>query len=121
MALLVSDKTILYRPVGPAELELVRQSGWRRFPPRLPHQPIFYPVLDLEYATEIARDWNAKESGEGHVLRFAVHTSFLVSFVLATAGGKTRREYWIPAESLEEFNDHIDGEIVLVASYRKDA
>jgi ADP-ribosylglycohydrolase len=36
----------LYRPVGPKELGLIRASGWRAFPPRLPEQPIFYPVLE---------------------------------------------------------------------------
>ncbi len=125
--------TTLYRPVGPEELALVAASGWRRFPPRLPHQPIFYPVLDYEYAVEIARDWNTKESGEGHVLRFEVSLALMsdpgvpermahlekasrldpqsrqVRFVLATAGGRTRREYWIPAESLDELNDRIMG------------
>jgi hypothetical protein len=36
----------LYRPVGQAELELIEASGWRAFPPRLAHQPIFYPVAN---------------------------------------------------------------------------
>ncbi|MDJ0699325.1 MAG: hypothetical protein QNJ07_05670 [Woeseiaceae bacterium] len=43
----MSTKT-LYRPVGPAELDLIRDSGWQEFPPRLPEQPIFYPVLNLD-------------------------------------------------------------------------
>ena len=51
---------ILYRPVGTKELELIRESGWTRYPPRLPEQPIFYPVLEEEYARQIARDWNAR-------------------------------------------------------------
>jgi len=46
----------LYRPVGPKELALIEESGWREFPLRLPEQPIFYPVLNEEYATQIARD-----------------------------------------------------------------
>jgi hypothetical protein len=49
---------VLYRPTGPKELELVRQSGWRRWPARLPDQPIFYPVTNEAYAIQIARDWN---------------------------------------------------------------
>ena len=40
------ETTILYRPVGPKELELIVASGYREFPPRLPEQPIFYPVLN---------------------------------------------------------------------------
>src|SRR5687767_7487785 len=50
------DVVTLWRPVGPKELELIRQSGMRAFPPRLPGQPIFYPVLSEEYARKIARD-----------------------------------------------------------------
>jgi hypothetical protein len=52
------DFVILWRPVGPAELELIRNAAMRAFPPRLPEQPIFYPVLSEEYAIKIARDWN---------------------------------------------------------------
>ena len=40
----------LFRPTGQAERDLVEASGWRAFPPRLPEQPIFYPVLTEEYA-----------------------------------------------------------------------
>lgn len=46
----------LYRPTGLRELELVRDLGWRRWPPRLVDQPVFYPVLTSEYARKIARD-----------------------------------------------------------------
>ena len=49
----------LFRPVGPAELELIKASGWKAFPPRLPDQPIFYPVTNHAYATQIARDYSA--------------------------------------------------------------
>jgi len=50
----------LYRPVGPKELAPIEASGWKEFPPRLPGQPIFYPVTNEEYATQIARDWNVR-------------------------------------------------------------
>ena len=112
------DKTkTLYRPVGRRELELIRDSGWTRFPPRLPEQPIFYPVENLEYATQIARDWNVASSGEGHVVRFAVAAAFLNDYPLQQVGGRTHREHWIPAEDLDAFNDAIVGEIELIASY----
>ena len=55
---------VLYRPVGTAELRLIEESGWREYPPRLPEQPIFYPVLEEGYAAEIASRWNAK-TGDG--------------------------------------------------------
>src|SRR5215510_6595314 len=54
--------TTLFRPVGLNELSLIWDSGMREFPPRLPHQPIFYPVANRDYATQIARDWNTKDS-----------------------------------------------------------
>ena len=44
------SRTKLYRSVGPQELELIRQANFAAFPPRLPEQPIFYPVLNLEIA-----------------------------------------------------------------------
>lgn len=115
--------TTLYRPVGRAELELIAQFGWQRFPPRRPDQPIFYAILDEGYAIEIARDWDAQDEAsgfEGHVLRFEVESGFLDGFMLARAGGRTRREYWIPAEHLEAFNDHIRGEIAEIASFGKE-
>jgi hypothetical protein len=65
----VGDVLTLWRPVGPAELELIRSSGMRAFPPPLPDQPIFYPVLSEEYAAKIARDWNVPASGSGYVTR----------------------------------------------------
>ena len=99
--------TTLFRPVGPEELELIRQSGFRAFPPRLPEQPIFYPVLTEDYAVKIARDWNVRASGAGHVTRFEVRTSFLAGYGVQTAGGSAYREYWIPAEDLDAWRTHL--------------
>jgi len=78
-----TETTFLYRPVGPKELKLIAASGFQEFPARLPEQPIFYPVLNEEYARQIARDWNVKESGSGYVTRFAVRTSFLAKYPVA--------------------------------------
>lgn len=114
------ERTItLYRPVGPKELELVKKSKWKRFPPRLPDQPIFYPVMSEEYAIKIARDWNVPASGEGHVLEFEVLTSFIDQYETQDAGGKLHQEFWIPAEELEQFNDAIMGRIWKTKSYHK--
>jgi hypothetical protein len=107
----------LYRPVGPSELALIRESGWRRFPPRLPGQPIFYPVVQEAYAVRIARDWNVPESGAGYVTKLAVQVEYLERFDVQLAGGKEHAEYWIPAEGLDEFNDHIVGVIEVVAEF----
>jgi hypothetical protein len=97
----------LFRPVGEAELALVRESGWREFPPRLPEQPIFYPVLDEQYAAQIAREWNTRDGGIGYVLRFAVDGDYLARYQVQTVGSRVHREYWIPAEELAQFNEQI--------------
>ena len=54
----------------------------RAFPPRLPEQPIFYPVLSEEYAVKIARDWNVPASGSGYVTRFEVRRNFLENYTV---------------------------------------
>ena len=107
----------LFRPVGPAELDLIRDSGWKRFPPRLPEQPIFYPVLNQEYAAQIARDWNVKESGSGFVTRFEVDSNYLERFPKQVVGGSMHEELWVPAEELDEFNSKIVGAIKVVESF----
>ena len=107
------DSLTLFRPVGQQEFELIQNGENKAFPPRLPEQPFFYPVLNEEYAIQIARDWNAKynEPKCGYVTRFRVRKSFLDRFEVKTVGGVTHREYWIPAEELDEFNRNIVGEI----------
>jgi len=107
----------LLRPVSPEELELVRASDWRAWPPRLPGQPIFYPVLTEEYATKIARDWNVPRSGSGYVTRFQVRKAFLDNYEIHQAGGQTILEYWIPAEDLAQLNASIIGTIDVIAAY----
>ena len=117
----MDEATVLYRPVGQKELELIRESGHTEFPPRLPEQPIFYPVLTEEYATKIARDWNTKynSDGFGFVIRFRVRTAFLARYEVQTVGGSDHQEYWIPAEELTEFNQNIIGKIEVIAEYRR--
>jgi hypothetical protein len=109
---------VLYRPVGPKELALIEASGWREFPPRLPEQPIFYPVLNEAYATQIARDWNVKESGAGFVTRFEVDAHFASRYPVQTVGGAVYQELWVPAEDLDEFNRHLVGRIEVIAEFR---
>lgn len=113
----------LYRPVGSEELALIHASGDKAFPPRLPEQPIFYPVLNEEYATQIARDWNARHNHDrrGYVTRFAVRADYLAHYEVHTVGGSVHQEYWIPAEDLAEFNRNIVGEIETIAEFSGDA
>jgi hypothetical protein len=112
------ETVTLWRPTGSEELALVEASGWTAWPPRLPDQPIFYPVLNEEYATRIARDWNVKASGVGYVTRFKVDQDFLDRYEVQQVGGQTILEYWIPAQELADFNQHIIGRIEVVAEYR---
>jgi hypothetical protein len=111
------ETVVLWRPVGPQELDLIRRSGMRAFPPRLPEQPIFYPVLSEEYARKIARDWNVPASGKGYVTRFCVLKALLDKYQVQEAGGRSHLEYWIPAEELAAFNAAIIGEIEVIAEY----
>lgn len=111
------NTTTLYRPVGPEELKLIEESGWIAFPPRLPDQPIFYPVTNEPYAVQIARNWNVKASGSGYVTRFEVDARFLERYPVETVGGRQHTELWVPAEELEEFNRHIVGKIEVTQSF----
>lgn len=106
--------TILYRPTGPRELALVEASGYRRWPPRLEGQPFFYPVTNQRYAEEIAEKWNVRASGKGYVTRFEVDTDFLSRYPPQTVGAEHHVEHWVPAEELEDFNDHIVGLIEVI-------
>jgi hypothetical protein len=109
------DTTTLYRPTGEAELALVAESGFRRWPPRLPEQPIFYPVTNEEYAAQIARDWNAAADATGYVTEFDVDSDFLARYPTQVVGdSSTHVEYWVPAEDLDEFNSRIVGEIRVI-------
>lgn len=105
------ETAVLWRPVGRAELDLIADSNWTAFPPRLPEQPIFYPVLNREYAQQIARDWNFKREGEGYVTRFKVRRTFIERYPVQQVGGASILEYWIPAEDLPDFNHAIVGPI----------
>lgn len=111
------ETVTLYRPVGPKELELIRLSNWKRFPPRQPQQPIFYPVMNEEYAVQIARDWNVPASGSGFVTKFAVSKEYLKKFNVENVGGPIHNELWVPAEELNEFNDNIVGLIEVIRSF----
>jgi hypothetical protein len=115
------ETVTLWRPVGPKELKLIEKSGMRAFPPRLPEQPIFYPVLSEAYAVQIARDWNVPASGSGFVTRFEVLKDFLDRYRVEHAGSKAHLEYWIPAEDLPDFNKAIVGRIKVTAAFSNDA
>jgi hypothetical protein len=114
------DTITLYRPVGIKELDLIKESGWRAFPPRLEWQPIFYPVLNEAYAAQIARDWNTKDAASGYagfVTAFDVDRTYFQKFEKQTVGNSNHQELWIPAEELTMFNEHIAGQIRIIAAF----
>lgn len=103
--------TTLWRPTGPQELALIERADWRAWPPRLADQPIFYPVLNEDYAVKIARDWNVAASGSGFVTKFHIDTPYARTLPTQRAGGDDKLELWVEAERLDEFNGHLVGRI----------
>ena len=116
---MTKNTVTLYRPTGPKELALVEASDFMRWPPRLPEQPIFYPVTNEQYAKEIAQQWNIKDSGVGYVTRFEVKKSFMDNHDIQQVGAAHHTEWWIPAEELDALNDNIVGTIEVIGEYRK--
>jgi hypothetical protein len=115
-----SNIVTLYRPVGTKELELIAATGWTEFPPRLPEQPIFYPVTNEDYARQIARDWNTRYNDDkrGYVTKFAVWAEVANSYQRRVVGAREHEELWVPAEELKAFNAAIVGRIEMIAEYK---
>src|SRR5258706_1319365 len=115
---MTDDVVTLYRTISQKELEVVAASEYHRWTPRLPEQPIFYPVANEEYAREISSQWNIPAGGVGFVTKFEVKKSFIKRYQIHKVGGKNHTEWWIPAEDLEELNKNIVGLIQIVGEYR---
>lgn len=73
--------------------------------------------MNEEYAVQIARDWNVPASGSGYVTKFDVLTDYVSQYEVQNVGGVIHDEFWVPAESLEEFNDNIVGKIVVTQQF----
>lgn len=114
-------KTVtLYRPVGQQELDLILGSAGKAFPPRLSWQPIFYPVLNLEYASSIASEWNINDDANGnvgYVTQFEIPEEYFNKFEVQNVGARHHNEIWVPAEQLEEFNSKIVNGIRVVKAF----
>ena len=113
----------LYRPVGVTELELIAASKWSAYPPRLEHQPIFYPVLNFAYAEAIARNWNTKDEASGFagfVTEFDIDDDYVARFEIQIVGSREDQELWVPSENLAEFNSMIRGSISVTGHYYGD-
>lgn len=116
-------KTTLYRPIGLKELQLIIDLDFKAFPPRLEWQPIFYPVLNQEYAEQIAEKWNTKDEFSGYcgiVTKFDLPTDYLQKYEVHNVGGFIHNELWIPSEELNEFNSKIVGQIEIVKVFKGD-
>ena len=84
---------MLYRPVGLTKLKLIAQNDFKAFLPRLPEQPIFYPVLNFEYTEQIARGWNTKRPPyAGFVTRFEVDDEYVQTFEVQVVGNRMHQE-----------------------------
>lgn len=112
---------VLYRPTGLREMELVLEADRKGWPPRLPDQPIFYPVTVCRYAREIAEQWNRNDDFSGHVgfvTTFSVDRNYASRYPEQIVGtNQVHRELWVPAEELDEFNRHITGTIEVMEAY----
>jgi len=100
----------LFRPTGPNELQRIIDSGMKYFPPRLAWQPIFYPVLNIQYAIDIAEGWNMRDpegDDAGFVTAFEIPDVYFKTFEVQTVGLSHHQELWVPAEQLDEFNSQI--------------
>lgn len=94
------------------------------FPPRLPHQPIFYHVLTESYAVEIACDWNTRDAASGfvgYVTRFQIDMELALRYPVQTVGAGRHQELWVRAAELAEFNRHLLGPIEVIATFRATA
>jgi O-acetyl-ADP-ribose deacetylase (regulator of RNase III) len=110
----------LYRPVGQNELNLIKDSGYKSFPPRLSWQPIFYPVLDYDYACSIASEWNTKDDANGnvgYVTKFEIPEDYFNLFEVENVDARNHNEFWVPSEELTVFNSQIVGEIKVVKAF----
>ena len=95
----------------------MKESGFKKWPPRLPEQPIFYPVTNEEYAKEISTKWKKEESKVAYVTKFKVKKEFMDRYKIQQVGGNNHTEWWIPTEDLEELNANIVGLIEIIGEY----
>lgn len=113
----------LYRPIGQPELDLIKEFGFKAFPPRLSWQPIFYPVLDYDYACSIASEWNTNDDANGnvgYVTQFEISEEYFSKYEVQNVGARNHNEIWVPAEDLEEFNNQLLGSIKVIKAFYGD-
>ncbi|HVW30631.1 MAG TPA: hypothetical protein VHC69_34985 [Polyangiaceae bacterium] len=103
--------------MGLEELRLLYDANMLTFPPRLPEQPIFYPVTNEPYARQIAANWNTKSgTRSGFVTRFEVDSEYAARFQRKVVGGREHEELWVPADELDGFNRHIKDRVRVIGA-----
>ncbi|MFV0393962.1 MAG: hypothetical protein ACK5LC_06155 [Coprobacillaceae bacterium] len=110
----------LYRPVGLYEMEKNLNTKGTAFSAPLPEQPIFYSVLNKEYAQQIAENWNTKDESSGFsgfVTEFNIEEEFIKQYSVKNVGGNLHSDYWIPANEMKKFNAHLIGRITVTDAF----
>jgi hypothetical protein len=107
----------LYRPATAQQLQAIARADWLAFGAESLISGYFYPMLHSSYARLLAREWNARQYGEGFVLQCRVHADGLSSFQPQTVATARHLEYCIPANKLHAFNAALCERIQVVQHY----
>lgn len=112
----------LYRPLNAEEYTQVEALEFQGFPPRTEEQPLFTALLSEEGASQIARHMRIEKEKESivYVVSFLVDDAYIRQFPVQHAGERNRRALWIPADEVAILNQHLIGNIRVLASYQID-
>ena len=83
----------------------------------MPEQPIFYPVMNEEYAVQINEQWNVPAYGSGCVMKFLINKEYVQKFDVQNVGEEIHNELWVPSQELKEFNNNIVGLIEVTKEF----
>ena len=110
----------LYRPLDAEEYQALKERSFHGFPPRTGEQPIFTALLSEEGATQIARHMRISKQTDHtvYVVCFLVDDAYIRQFPVQHAHERDRRALWIPAEELDILNQHLIGDVRVLASYQ---
>ena len=112
----------LYRPLNAEEYRAVEARCFRGFPPRAEDQPLFTALLSEEGASQIARHMRIAKESENvvYVVSFLVEDAYIRQFPVQHMEERDRRALWLPAEEVDILNQHLIGNIRVVAAYQID-
>lgn len=110
----------LYRPLDAEEYHAIEARRFHGFPPRSEEQPIFTALLSEEGASQIARHMRISKQADNtvYVVSFLVDDAYIRQFPVQQAHERDRRALWIPADELDILNQHLIGDIRVLASYQ---